>query len=207
MTGASIDLLHVLVTGVGSDVVGSLPDPVSTTGALFYGAWGLFGVAALKKGRDYLNRSESDPTNAAIEGGSTGTGGGTTKGTTTVGTTSDTGPSLSKGGHAAFEIPSAVPLSKGVREVSHNEVHAIELGAVVGFALTWLVSIGRQNLAVTLMGVFVAGALGYKRYRTKALKTVRMEPWYALMAFASGAIVGYVFFTPEIAGFGGSLPV
>jgi hypothetical protein len=43
------------------------------------------------------------------------------------------------------------------------------------------------------------GSLGYKRYRTKALKTVRLEPWYALMALGVGATAGYAFFTPEIA--------
>jgi hypothetical protein len=51
MTGASIDLLQVLVAGVGSGVVETLPDPVTATGALFYDAWGLFGVAVLRKGR------------------------------------------------------------------------------------------------------------------------------------------------------------
>ena len=207
MMEPAVAVLQVLGDTLGSDIVDTFPDPLTATGVLFYAAWGFFGVAVLKRVRNYLRRSRSNPTNATIEGGSAGAGGVATKGTTTVGTTSDTGPSLSKGDHAAFVIPGVVPLSKGVREVTHNEIHALELGSVIGFALTWLVSIGRQNLAVTLAGVFIAGALGYKRYRTKALKTVRMEPWYALMALAAGATAGYVFFTPEIAVFGGSLPL
>lgn len=44
------------------------------------------------------------------------------KGRTTVGTTSNTGQALKKGDHPAFTLPGFLPLSKRVREVSHNEI-------------------------------------------------------------------------------------
>lgn len=187
----------------GGGYVDTLPEPTTATGALFYGAWALFGVTVLKKGRDYFRRSRSNPTNAAIESAGGGGSSGASKGVTTVGTTSDTGPSLSKGDHAAFVMPGFVPLSKGVREVTHNEIHAMELGAVLGFVISWLASIGEQNIAVFLAALFIAGALGYKRYRTKAFKTIRMEPWYAIVAFGLGAGIGWLFFTPELLAIGG----
>ncbi len=188
---------------IPQEIIQALPEPLSASGALFYGAWGLFSYAVVTKVGGLL-RSSGSPTNATVEGSGASVG----KGTTTVGTTSNTGPSLKKGDHAAFTLPAFLPLSKGVRSVSHNEVHAIELGLVVGFVISWLTSIGRQNVAVFLSVMFIAGALGYKRYRTKAFKTVRLEPWYAMMAFAVGGGIGWLFFSPDLAVLQGlSLPV
>lgn len=94
----------------------------------------------------------------------------------------------------AFTLPSLLPVSRGIREVTHDEVHALELGAVVGFVVTWLYSMGRTDPAVGIVIAFVGGALGFKRYSSNAVKTVRLEPWYALLALLAGAGVGYVFF-------------
>lgn len=181
----------------------TLPEPVSGSGALFYGAWALFGYGALKKGAGWIRSSRTTPTNAAIEPGTTAD-----KAATTVGTTSDTGPSLAKTDAPAFTIPGFVPLSKGVREVTHNEIHAMEMGVVLGFAISWLASIGEQTTAVFLAVLFIVAALGYKRYRTKAFETIRLEPWYALVAFAVGAGIGWLFFSLELALFEAvSLPI
>jgi len=104
------------------------------------------------------------------------------------------------GQSVAFTLPSFLPISKGVREVTSNEVHAIELGAIVGFITLWLIHIGRRDAGFGLALVFVGGSLGYKRYSSKAFKTIRMEPWYALMAFAAGAGVATLVFDPTLLG-------
>lgn len=112
--------------------------------------------------------------------------------------------SRSSGGKskAAFTLPSIIPLSKGVRTVTHDEVHALELGFVVGIVSAWLYSIGRTEIAGSIVVMFVVGSLGYKRYRSKAFKTVRAEPWYGLIALAIGGSVGYWLFllNPELLG-------
>lgn len=179
------------VSGLGQ----SLPELTSGTGIIFYGAWALFGYSGLKKVKGWVSAASSSQTNAVIEN----SGVSAEKGRTTVGTTSNTGQALKKGDHPAFTLPGFLPLSKGVREVSHNEIHSIELGVVLGFAIAWLASIGQQNIAVFLSVVFIGGALGYKRYRSKAFETVRSEPWYAVVAFAVGATLGWVVLTPNIA--------
>ena len=117
---------------------------------------------------------------------------------TTVRATS-TGTSARKAG-VAFTLPSFLPVSAGIRRVTHNEIHAVELGAVVGFVVVWLLSVGRTDPAITIVVAFVAGALGFKRYSSKAVKTVRMEPWYALLALLAGAGAGFAFFQGRMAG-------
>ncbi len=115
-----------------------------------------------------------------------------TSGGTTV---TSTASSSSKKASAAFTLPSFVPLSKGIRTVTHHEIHALELGFVVGVVSVWLLSVGRQEVVYTIVVAFVAGSLGYKRYSSKAFKTVRHEPWYGLMALAAGGLLGWsVFF-------------
>lgn len=185
------------------EYAGTLPEPVSAPGALFYGAWAVLGYGVIKKGAGLLRSSETTQVSATIESGAVAD-----RTTTTVGKTSGTGPSLAEKDAPAFTIPGFVPLSKGVREVTHNEIHAMELGAILGFVVSWLVSLGEQTTAVFIATLFIVGALGYKRYRTKAFETVRLEPWYAVVAFAIGAGAGWLFFAPDVALFEGvSLPV
>jgi hypothetical protein len=169
-----------------SDVVSQLPEPIrdliesapplrSAEGAAVYGSGGMMTIGGILKviGRF---RSKSTPTAAAP------TAGGTVVTTAKGGT-----PPSIKNDKTAFTLPGFLPVSKGIRKVSHNEIHALELGAVVGFLVLWLYSVGRQNVAAGLTILFVAGALGFERYKTKAIATVRMEPWYAFVAFAMGA--------------------
>jgi len=85
----------------------------------------------------------------------------------------------------AFTLPSSLPLSTGVRRVTHNEIHAAELGFTVGIVTVWL---ARWNgtAAVALLVAFVSGTLGFRRYCSKAFRTTRREPWYALLALVVG---------------------
>lgn len=50
---------------------------------------------------------------------------------------------------------------------------------------------------VTIVVAFVAGSLGFKRYSIKGVKTIRMEPWYALLAFAVGGGIGWGVFVGD----------
>lgn len=171
-----------------TQIASNLPEPLSVTGAVFYGAWGVFGATTAKSllGR-VRSGGGSGPSPTVKQNASTveyGTGG------------TGSGGSQKQKSNAAFTLPSFLPLSKGIRTVTHHEVHAIELGIVVGVTNAWLLSHGRRNVAITIAVVFVAGALGYKRYKSKAFRTIRMEPWYALLAFGGGSIVGMALFDP-----------
>lgn len=116
-------------------------------------------------------------------------------------TVSTTATNASTGGgnkhSVAFTVPGIVPLSAGIRKVTHNEIHAIELGLVVGLVLAWLYDAGHTEPVLGILVAFVAGSLGYKRYSTKAFKTIRLEPWYALLALAAGGGLGWAIFTKD----------
>lgn len=84
--------------------------------------------------------------------------------------------------HVAFTLPVILPASEGIREVTHDEIHALELGFIVGIASAWLYVIGRTAIVGTIVVVFIFGSLEYRRYSIKAFKTVRKEPWYGLIA-------------------------
>lgn len=175
------DLLDSLPPEV-RELVEAAPAPATVQGAVLYGGTAILGGAGLKK---LVGRLRSGST--ATASGATGT----------VVTTADSSggiPESIKHDEAAFTLPSFLPVSKGIREVTHNEVHAFELGIVVGFVTVWLYSIGRTNAAGAIVVAFVAGGLGFRRYKSKAVATVRMEPWYAFLAFAAGAGGGWLFF-------------
>ena len=177
-----------------TELVGTLPDLASPAGVLFYAAWGVLGIAGGKKLLG-SRRSGKGPAPTVKQEASE-----ITSGVQSVGSESTSEPTGSKdtdsgfGKSVAFTLPAVLPVSKGIREVTTNEVHALELGAIVGFITVWLLHIGRQDAGFGLALVFIGGSLGYKRYQSKAFKTIRMEPWYAVMAFAFGATAGSVFF-------------
>jgi len=114
-----------------------------------------------------------------------------------VSTTASSGTVTGSKADVAFTLPTFLPVSKGIRQVSHNEVHAFELGLVVGLALTWLYSAGYTTPVATILVVFVTGSLGYRWYSSKAFRTVRHEPWYGLMALTGGCAIGYVLFVTD----------
>lgn len=151
--------------------------PVNT--ALFAGS-GIVSVAGI---RWLIKRSASGPEATPTE---VRTSGGTT--------VTSTASSSSKKQNVAFTLPSFIPVSKGIRSVTHHEIHALELGFVVGVVASWLLSVGRTNVVYSMIIAFVAGSLGYKRYSSKAFKTVRHEPWYGLMALAGGGLLGWAIF-------------
>jgi hypothetical protein len=97
----------------------------------------------------------------------------------------------------AFTLPGLLPVSKGIRQVTHNEVHAIELGFLVGLVLAWLYDAGHTKPVIGILVAFVAGSLGYRRYSSKAVETIRVEPWYALLALAAGGALGWALFVAE----------
>jgi hypothetical protein len=170
----------------GSDFVSNLPEPIqnlvesapplqSSEGLAVYGSGGMMTVGGVLK--IYGRFKSSSPATASAP---------TAAGTVVTTAKGGTPPGI-KNDKTAFTLPGFLPVSKGIRKVSHNEVHALELGAVLGFVVMWLYSVGRQNVAAGLTILFVAGALGFERYKSKAIATVRMEPWYAFVAFAIGA--------------------
>jgi len=174
------------------DLIRSAPKVATIRGALLYGGGGILGA---KGGKRVLGRflggsaSKASRTNVSTSGGT---------------------PESIKDDETAFTLPGFLPVSKGIRKVSHNEIHAIELGIVVGFVVIWLFSIGRTNAAGVIVVAFIAGALGFRRYKTKAVATVRMEPWYGFIAFAIGAAAGWLFFqgpVPPSIQVPGSIPV
>lgn len=133
-------------------------------------------TAAAGRRTDAEQRTDaSGPTASADTAGGTATA---------VGTTDD----------VAFTMPAFLPVSKGIRQVSHDEVHAIELGLVVGAIAIWLHSIGRTTIGTAIIVAFVAGSLGFRRYASKAFATLRHEPWYGLLALVAGAGVSWVVF-------------
>jgi hypothetical protein len=149
--------------------------------ATIYGGGALASVGGV---RWLIKRAASDGTSS---GTSVSTAGG---GPATVSTTKRSG-----GKHkVAFTLPGFLPVSDGIRQVTHNEIHALELGLVVGAAAVWLLSIGRAKAGTGIVVIFVAGSLGFKRYGTKAFKTIRLEPWYGLLALGAGAVLGWSVF-------------
>lgn len=175
-------------------LIAALPEPTTPVGALFYAAWGVFGIAGGKKAYSKV-RSGKGPAPTVQQHTSQ-----VNSGATSVGSESRAQAAHKPGfGKAvAFKLPAFLPVAEGIREVTTNEVHALELGAIVGFVTLWLLSTGRQEAAFGIALVFVGGSLGYKRVSSKAFKTIRMEPWYALMAFAAGAVAGAMFFDPTL---------
>jgi hypothetical protein len=186
-------VLQTLPTGV-QGVVNDLLATEPTTAAL-YGASGLLSVGGV---RYLIKRRASDAVDQATSGTSIKAGASNGQSSTTTTTTTTAGASGTKH-NVAFTIPGFVPLSHGVRSVTHHEIHAVELGAVVGLAATWLYSTGRTELVTGIVVAFLAGTLGYKRYSSKAFKTVRYEPWYALVALAAGAALGAALFMGDTA--------
>lgn len=172
------DIVQQLPGGVRG-VVESLPPLRSAEGISLYGSGGMMTVGGIMK---LVGRYRSDSSTKADASAPAGTVVTTAEG--------DTPPGI-KNDETAFTLPAFIPLSKGIRKVSHNEIHALEIGAVVGFVIVWLYSIGRQNVAAGLVIAFVASALGFERYKSKAVATVRMEPWYALIALALGGGIAY----------------
>lgn len=189
--------LAALPAGVPDDLNGlisALPEPATPLGALFYAAWGVFGVAGTKKLLSRRRRSKGPAPTVQQNTSNVNTG------ATSVGsaTKAHHGGKSGFGQSVAFTLPAFLPVSDGIREVTTNEVHALELGAIVGFVTLWLISIGRQDAGFGLALIFVGGSLGYKRYKSKAFKTIRMEPWYALMAFAAGGVAATMLFDPTL---------
>jgi hypothetical protein len=170
-----------------NDVLGTL----TPTNAAIYGAGGLFSVAGV---RWFVNRRAGRTPGSAATGTTVNTGGGVAS--TVQSTTTTTRASGSKH-NVAFTLPSFLPVSDGIRNVTHNEIHALELGIVVGLASTWLYVEGRTEVVTGIVVAFVAGSLGYRRYSSKAFKTIRYEPWYALLALSAGGALGYGLFIME----------
>lgn len=134
--------------------------------------------------------------------GAGGTTDSTSVATTTTGTSGSSAvtPTTPSGGekhNVAFTLPGFLPVSDGIRQVTHNEVHAVELGLVVGVVSVWLLSVGRTNAVYNIVIAFVAGSLGYNHYSSKAFETIRYEPWYALLALAGGGTLGWLIFIME----------
>ena len=115
---------------------------------------------------------------------------------TTASTTTTSAGSAGKH-KVAFTLPAILPVSKGIRQVTHNEIRAIELGFVVGLVLTWLYDAGHTEPALGILVAFVVGSLGFKRYGSKAFKTIRLELGYALLALAGGGALGWSIFMRE----------
>lgn len=158
-------------------VVGELLETFSVLGSpagtAFYGGGGIVTLVVL---RNLLRRVR-------------GRGGARSRAATTSTTPSGHGKH-----NVAFTLPSFVPVSEGIRHVTHTEIHAFELGLVVGLAVSWLNSLGRTEPAIAIVVAVIAGGLGFKAYSSKAFRTIRHEPWYAFMAMAIAAAAGYVYF-------------
>lgn len=178
----SVTLGRLLQSGVRE----SLMDVVASLTPIEAAAVGGGGIVSVGVVRWLVNRTAA---------GSSGTAAATSVSTTASTTVSGSG---SAGKHkVAFTLPSLLPVSRGIREVTHNEIHAIELGLVVGVALTWLWNAGHTEPVLGILVAFVAGSLGFKRYGSKAFKTIRLEPWYALLALAAGSALGWAIFIRE----------
>jgi hypothetical protein len=196
LIATAVTQLTERLPGNVAELVGTLPNPTTPVGVLFYAAWGVFGVAGAKKLVGKM-RSGKGPAPTVNQEASTVNSGATSVGSESSGGSGGQGKS-GFGQSVAFTLPAFMPISTGIREVTPNEVHALELGAIVGFVTVWLLHIGRRDAGFGLALVFVGGSLGYKRYKSKAFKTIRMEPWYALMAFATGGVVAALFFDPTL---------
>lgn len=167
------------LSDVAEQLSGVVPSGTTPTGAAVFGGGGLVGLAVVWRLFGRVRGGGSASSRAAAT-------------------------STKPGGHGkhnvAFTLPGLLPVSKGIRSVTHNEIHAAQLGLLVGFVVVWLTNAGRTELAFGIVGAFVVGALGYGRYATKAFETIRIEPWYALLAFAGGAGVAHLVL-------GGGVPV
>lgn len=185
----------LVLQGLPPEAAQAVEDVLATMtprNAAIYGAGGLLSIGGV---RWLVKRRAGGTLKNAAAGTTVNTGGGAaSKGAAS--TTTTTRASASKH-NVAFTLPSFVPISKGVRQVTHHEIHALELGLVVGLAMTWLYVEGRTEIVTGVVVAFVAGSLGYKRYSSKAFKTIRYEPWYALMALAGGAALGFALFVME----------
>ncbi|WP_435320372.1 hypothetical protein [Haloarchaeobius sp. TZWSO28] len=174
-----------------AEMVNEVLGTLNPTTAAMYGGGGLLSVASvrwlIKRRAGGSLKNAAGGTNVSTSGG--GGGGGQAAVTTTSSGTSKH--------NVAFTLPSFIPLSKGVRSVTHNEIHALELGVVVGLVGTWLYAQGQTEVVTTIVVAFVMGSLGYKRYSSKAFKTIRYEPWYALLALAGGGALGFAVFLME----------
>ncbi|WP_435365872.1 hypothetical protein [Haloarchaeobius sp. DYHT-AS-18] len=174
-----------------AEMVNEVRGTLNPTTAAMYGGGGLLSVASVrwlvKRRAGGSLKNAAGGTNVSTSGG--GGGGGQAAVTTTSSGTSKH--------NVAFTLPSFIPLSKGVRSVTHNEIHALELGVVVGLVGTWLYAHGQTEVVTTIVVAFVMGSLGYKRYSSKAFKTIRYEPWYALLALTGGGALGFAVFLME----------
>ncbi|WP_435345349.1 hypothetical protein [Haloarchaeobius sp. HRN-SO-5] len=190
-------LQGLVLQGLPPEVAAAMDDVLGTitpTNAAMYGAGGLFSVAGV---RWLVKRRAGGTLESAATGTTVNTGGGTaSKGMASTTTTTTTRASGSKH-NVAFTLPSFLPVSDGIRNVTHHEIHAVELGLVVGLASTWLYVEGRTEVVTGIVVAFVAGSLGYRRYSSKAFKTIRYEPWYALLALAAGGALGFGLFVME----------
>jgi hypothetical protein len=82
----------------------------------------------------------------------------------------------------------AEPVLGSDNAFTYTELHATILGGVIGVLVGYAHDIGRTEIAVGVTSTFVAVALGLK-YTGKipaAQRTVRREPWYALVALLVG---------------------
>lgn len=117
--------------------------------------------------------------------------------TASVSSTASLSGATVKKSDVAFTLPAFLPVSKGIRKVTHDEIHALELGLLVGLFSTWLYDAGHPKLTATIFVVFIAGSLGFKRYSSKAFRTTRHEPWYALGALLVGCSIAYGLFVAD----------
>lgn len=175
-------LLQSLPSGIEGAIEQTLRH-VTPLRAVLYGGSGVLSIAVV---RWLVKRSAAGTTVSEASS--------STAGDVSVSTTAQ---STSKKHNVAFTLPSVLPLSKGIRSVTHNEIHAIELGLVVGGVTAWLFARGRIDPAVGILVAFVGGSLGFNRYSSKAFKTIRLEAWYALLALAGGGALGWAIFIRE----------
>jgi len=75
------------------------------------------------------------------------------------------------------------PLFEAVDGVSLNEAHAALEGAAVGWLAAWS---GRETVAVVAAVV----AVGWPGRGPIGLRTLRREPWWALVGLVVGVVVG-----------------
>ncbi|MFC5970087.1 hypothetical protein ACFPYI_01965 [Halomarina salina] len=84
------------------------------------------------------------------------------------------------------------PLRKVASDLTYDEAHALELGAVAGLVFGVAIATGYTDVAVPLLVLSVAAVLGLKRApnnRLVAQRVTRNEPWYYGLALAAGLII------------------
>lgn len=193
--GALVYGLGMVLQSLPTEASNAVNDFLATTtpqDAAVYGAGGLLSVGGV---RWLIKRRAGGTLSNAAAGTTVHTGGGAASGGA-ASTTTTTRASASKH-NVAFTLPSFLPVSDGIRHVTHNEIHALELGVTVGLSMVWLYTEGRTKVVTGVVVAFVAGSLGYKRYSSKAFKTIRYEPWYALVALCLGGALGYGLFVMD----------